>query len=91
MERPPALRQTAPALSYWPTPAFSNEVLHLYLATGLIPGEARPDEDEFLEVVEIPYKELLRQVLAGKILDSKTIIAILAYDAAFRRRRRGKL
>lgn len=78
-------------LPYWPTPAFSNEVLHLFVATGLKAGTAAPDEDEFLEVVEIPYKELLRKVLTGKILDSKTIIAVLAYEAALRRGRRRTL
>lgn len=66
-------------VSYWPTPAFSNEILHLYLAEGLIPGPVSPDEDEFLEVVQVPMRRALQWVFSGKIRDSKTVIALLAH------------
>lgn len=71
--------------AYWPTPAFSNELLHLYVAEGLIAGPVSPDEDEFLEVVQVPMQRALRWVFSGKIRDSKTIIALLAYTARNKR------
>lgn len=74
-------RIVTPLLRYWPTPAFSNEVLHLFVARGLTPVAASPDEDEFLSRVFIPYSRALRWVLTGRIQDSKTVIALLAWEA----------
>ena len=65
-------------LRYWPTPAFANEVLHLYVAEGLSRGKTRFDEDEFLEVVDVPFRDAVKMVYDGKIKDSKTIVGLLA-------------
>ena len=73
-----AARRIKPLLNYWPTPAFANEVRHLYTAEDLIPGKFGPDEDEFLEVVPMAFREALGLVRRGKIMDSKTVIALLA-------------
>lgn len=67
-------------ISYWPTPAFANEVLHLFVAEELVPGPLKPDEDEFLEVEVLPLKKALKLVFSGRIRDSKTVIALLAYS-----------
>lgn len=63
-------------LSFWPTPAFSNEVLHIYTASGLSEGNNCPDEDEFVETAVLSYKEALEMIKKGRIKDSKTIIAL---------------
>jgi ADP-ribose pyrophosphatase len=68
-------------LTFWPTAAFSTEVIHLYVATGLIATRANPDEDEFLELVRVPPPQLERWMRSGKIHDSKTLIAYLAWKA----------
>jgi ADP-ribose pyrophosphatase len=67
-------------ISVHSTPGFCNEVLHMYLATGLIEGEACTDEDEFLSVEKIPVKVLLDKVFSHEITDAKTIIGILLAD-----------
>ena len=67
-------------LDFWPTPAFSNELLHIYLATGLKPGAAAPDGDEFITVEMMPFKKAVRLVRTGKIKDAKTVIALQAYS-----------
>lgn len=77
-------RRFTPLIRYWPTPAFTNEVLHLYLAEGLRAGRHSPDADEFLEVVHMPFDEALSLVKSGKIKDSKTVVGLLA--CALRRR-----
>lgn len=61
----------------YPACAYSDEVLNLYLATGLHFGERNLDEDEFLDIQKVPLTELVEQVMSGKIADSKTQIAIL--------------
>lgn len=68
-----------PILSYWPTPAFSTEVIHVYTATGLRGGKPEPDEDEFLTLENIPFKKAWRMVETGEIKDSKTVIALQAW------------
>jgi ADP-ribose pyrophosphatase len=74
-------RRITKLLDYWPTPAFANEVLSLYVAEGLIPGRFSPDDDEFLEVVTMPFARALSLVRSGAIRDSKTVIALLACAA----------
>jgi len=68
-------------LSFWPCCAFSNECLHIYTGTELKPGKSNPDDDEFLNVMKVPYSRAVRMTQTGEIKDSKTIIAILAYKA----------
>lgn len=62
------------------SPGFSTEVLHLYLALGLHPGESHPDEGEFLNVEKIPLKRLVEMVMSNEIDDGKTIAAVLKAD-----------
>jgi len=64
-------------LSFWPTAAFANEVIHLYTASRLKRGKTNPDEDEFVRCRIWTLKEALRAIQKGKIKDSKTIIALL--------------
>jgi len=68
-----------PLMSFWPTPAFSNEILHIYLAAGLSAGRSSPDNDEFIKVERMPFAKALRLIRLGKIKDAKTIIALQAY------------
>lgn len=59
------------------SPGFSTEVLHMYLAQDLRQGAKHPDEDEFLEEERLPFGQLLRQVMAGEIVDAKTVALVL--------------
>ena len=61
----------------YPTPGYCDEVIYLYLAKGLTFGEARPDEDEFLQVERIPLATAVQMVLNNEIPDAKTQVAIL--------------
>lgn len=65
-------------LDFWPTCAFSNELIRLYIADGLTPGRHAPDQDEFIEAVAVPYREALDMVYQRRIRDSKTMITLLA-------------
>lgn len=63
--------------SFHTTPGFSNEFLHLYLATNFENKENNPDEDEFLQIIKVPLKDSMDWVFEGKIKDAKSIIGIL--------------
>ena len=60
-----------------PTPAYDTEVIHMYLARELSQAEQMLDEDEFLEVTEIPFEKAVEMVLSNEITDAKTQLAIL--------------
>lgn len=66
-------------ITFYTTPGFSNEKMHLYFAKDLLKSNSNTDEDEFLEVYEYTPEELIRMVLTNEIKDSKTIVAILYY------------
>lgn len=54
------------------TPAFVDEVIHMYVATGLHFGQPHPDDDEFLSLDRIPLETLADMVLRGEVPDAKT-------------------
>lgn len=59
-----------------PSPGVFDEVIHLYLATGLTQAEADPEEYEEIECVRLPFVEALRMAHDGRITDGKTIAAL---------------
>ena len=67
--------------------AFCNEVVDVYLATGLVKTSQHLDEDEFIDVEKYTLDELKDMIFAGTIQDSKTISAVLAYDALLNRKK----
>ena len=62
---------------FYTSPGFSNEKIYLYEAVNLSKGSAEPDEDEYIEILEIPFDTAIKKISTGEIQDSKTIIAIL--------------
>ena len=61
----------------YPTPGYCNEVIYMFAAKNLTFGEQCTDEDEFLDVVKLPFEEVVEMVLSGEIKDAKTQAAIL--------------
>ena len=59
------------------SPGFCDEALHMYLARVLRRAEQHLDEDEFLDVVTMPFDRLAEQVMAGTITDAKTVSTTL--------------
>ena len=59
------------------SPGCYGEVLHLYLAEGLTFGAQHPDEDEFLDVVRMPFDRAVELCMTGELTDAKTVIALL--------------
>ncbi|MEE8716984.1 MAG: NUDIX hydrolase [Coriobacteriales bacterium] len=72
-----------------PAAGYSDEILHLWMATGLTFVGADPDADEFINVDLVPMDEMVDRVLDGKVCDSKTMAAVLLCDVISRRMRAG--
>lgn len=60
--------------------AYADEHLDIYLARGLVAGDAKLDDEEFLETFTVPLSELLDWVKAGKVTDVKTVIGAFWLD-----------
>lgn len=62
------------------SPGFADEVVHMYVAEGLLRGEAQLDEDEFLHCGALTFEEAAQAIAEGKIGDAKTILAVYAWQ-----------
>jgi len=67
-------------LSVHTSAGFCNEVIHLFLATDLIEGDACADEDEFISSEKVSISKLVDMVLNNQITDAKSVIGILLAD-----------
>ena len=74
---------------YFASPGFLGEWMQVFLAEGLIAGDAEPEEDEQLEVELVPLSAVLRKIDEGGILDGKTLVSVQLYarNRATRRKR----
>lgn len=62
---------------FYTAPGFTDELMHLYEATGLTLGEQRLDQDEFIEVVHVRRDDALEMIRDGRVKDAKTIVGLL--------------
>ena len=69
-------RKLEKVVSFYTSPGFADEEIHLHWATGLEKGAFNPDEDEFVELVELSLDECFKRIETGDICDAKTIFAI---------------
>ena len=58
----------------YPSPGFTDEVTHIYLATGLSFGDANPDEDEFLDIEFFELDKVKKMIMNNEISDGKTVM-----------------
>ena len=77
-------QELRPLTSLFTTPGFTNELVHLFLATGLEEGRHRRDRDEFIEVHELPFSRVMELVERGRIRDGKSLAALLFVDRFLR-------
>jgi ADP-ribose pyrophosphatase len=66
--------------TFYTSPGFADEKLHLYIATGLKKGELHLDEDEFVEVLHLDLEAAKELHASGEICDAKTVLALFAWE-----------
>jgi len=64
--------------SIFTAPGFTDEVIHIFKATGLTKGRQQLDRDEVLEVIEMPLLEAIRMIETGAVRDAKSIVGLQA-------------
>ncbi len=62
---------------FHPSIGFADEVMHLYLARDLTPTRTATDDDEFLDLVRLPFDDAVRLALTGELTDMKTMLGLL--------------
>lgn len=72
-----------PLFTMFTTPGFTDETIHIFMATGLTHGQSAREPDEFAEVVIVRLAEALELIQQGAIPDGKTALALL-FAAGFR-------
>lgn len=73
-----------PISTFWTTPGFCDEVMHLFRATSLEAVPARPEPDERIEQATFTLPEALAMVRRGEIREGKTLVALLLEAARSR-------
>jgi ADP-ribose pyrophosphatase len=68
-----------PLVEYFASPGFVGEAMKVFLAEGLVAGNAHPEDDEQIELRLVKLSELLKLIEKGAIQDGKTLTSILLY------------
>ncbi len=82
-------RKWSPLVEYWASPGFLGETMKVFLAEGLIAGEARPEEDERIDFRLVKLSDVMKMIKKGAIHDGKTLTSVLLY-LQFKMRKGGK-
>ncbi len=72
-------RSWKPLVDYFASPGFLGESMKVFLAEGLIAGEAQPEEDEKIDFRLVKLSDVVKMIKKGGIHDGKTLISILLY------------
>lgn len=69
--------EVRPLTTFYTTPGFTDERIHLFMATGLVEGDASLESDEILELHPVPLSDAVRMVTTGEIVDAKSMLGVL--------------
>jgi len=73
-------KKMIPLVKFYPSIGYNTEVINCFLASGIKKNHKLDlDEDEIISVVKINLSKVLKMILSGQIIDSKTICAVLTY------------
>lgn len=73
-------KQITYLVSFYTSPGFADEIIHLYIAYDCVPGENQLDEDEFVEPLTITLEEARQMIKNQQIIDAKTILSIYYWE-----------
>lgn len=67
----------------YPCVGYSDEVIYIFLAKDFKEGKQHLDEEEFVDVVKMPFEKVKEMIISGEIKDSKTVHAIYLYEMKY--------
>jgi ADP-ribose pyrophosphatase len=83
-----AAKKWKPLTEYFASPGFLGESMKVFLAEGLVAGDARPEEDERIEMRLVRFSDVLKMIDKGMILDGKTMTSVMLYARNLDRKRK---
>jgi ADP-ribose pyrophosphatase len=83
-----AAKKWTPLVEYYASPGFLGESMMVFLAEGLVAGDAHPEDDEEIEFRLVKLSEVLKMIDKGAILDGKTLTSVLLYARRTGRKRK---
>jgi ADP-ribose pyrophosphatase len=81
-------RKWTPLVEYYASPGFLGESMKVFVAEGLVAGNAHPEEDEEIEFRLVKLSQVLKMIEKGAILDGKTLTSVLLYARLNSRKRK---
>jgi ADP-ribose pyrophosphatase len=75
-----AAKKWKPLVEYYASPGFLGESMKVFLAEGLVAGDAHPEDDEQIEFRLVKLSDVIKMIEKGAIVDGKTLTAVLLYD-----------
>jgi ADP-ribose pyrophosphatase len=77
-----------PLVEYYASPGFLGESMKVFVAEGLIAGDAHPEDDEQIEFRLVRLSDVLKMIEKGLILDGKTLTSVLLYSRQLAQKRK---
>ena len=81
-------RKWKPLVEYYGSPGFLGESMQVFLAEGLMAGDAHPEDDEDIEFRLIRLSEIVEMIEKGGIKDGKTLCSVLLYARRLAKKRK---
>lgn len=81
-------RKWKPLVEYYGSPGFLGESMKVFLAEGLMAGDAHPEDDEEIEFRLVKLSEIVKMIEKGAIKDGKTLCSVLLYARKLEKKRK---
>jgi ADP-ribose pyrophosphatase len=75
-----AAKKWRPLVEYYASPGFLGESMKVFVAEGLMAGDAHPEDDEQIEFRLVKLSDAIKMIEKGAILDGKTLTSVLLYS-----------
>jgi ADP-ribose pyrophosphatase len=69
-------KELIPLTTFYTTPGFTDERIHLFAATGLSEGKSQLESDEVLDLVQVPMSKALQMIQTGELVDGKSMVGL---------------
>lgn len=69
-------KELIPLTTFYTTPGFTDEQIHLFAATGLSEGKSQLESDEILDLVQVPMSKAMEMIQSGELVDGKSMVGL---------------
>jgi ADP-ribose pyrophosphatase len=74
-----------PLTTFYTTPGFTDERIHLFAASGLSEGDSETESDEVLDLAPVTLSRAMAMIASGELIDGKSMIGVLFAERFIRR------